>query len=120
MSGAPHATVSEAGTTPAMRRRARWLVPVLLLSWWASPALAAVQLPVAAAPAPAVATRAATEDTSPPGNTAPATRAGSYAARDAQSQLDQWRGGDTGGGVYIGSGVLLIALLVALFLLILR
>jgi hypothetical protein len=99
------------------RRNARWLVPALLLTWWTSPALAAAQLPVSR-PVVVVEAPAATETgAGAPADTAPAR---SYAEREARAQLEQWSGGDYGGGVYISGTVLVIALLVALFLLILR
>jgi hypothetical protein len=103
-------------------RSPHWLVPALLLAWWLSPPLALAALAARmAAPDPPAAVAAQ----SPPASatTAPAATPASpedprgYAEREARAQLEAWTGGD---GVYISGGVLLIALIVALFLLILR
>ena len=100
------------------RRNARWLVPALLIAWWSSPALAATQPPVSA-PAAALASAAPVQTTGAPGIAAGASHAQGYAEREAR-ELEQWSGGDYGGGVFISGTVLVIALIVALFLLILR
>jgi hypothetical protein len=96
-----------------LQRQARWVVTALLLSWWGAPAVAAAELP--GAPAVTAIAGQASATAAPP---TPATGAARYAEREVTAQLEQWTGGD--GGIYIGSGVLVIALLVALFLLILR
>ena len=102
-----------------MKRLARWVVPAVLLAWWASPALAAAQLPmarpVAAATAPAspVESRTVASDVA----AAPSTN---YAERESRAQkLEQWTGGYEG-GVYIGGSAIVFALLIVLLVLVLR
>jgi hypothetical protein len=97
-----------------MRRLGRWLVPALLLAWWAPPALAAGQLPGA---------RAAVVEQASPAPATPATTAsqGDYAAREAKAQqLQQWTGGYEGGGVYIGGSAIALVLVIVLVVLLVR
>jgi hypothetical protein len=102
-----------------MRRLARWVVPAVLLAWWASPALAAAQLPGARPVAAATAPADPSEGRAAASEVAPAA-AGDYAAREARAQkLEQWTGGYEG-GVYIGGSAVAFALLIVLLVLVLR
>jgi hypothetical protein len=100
-----------------MRRLARWVVPAVLLAWWASPALAAAQLP---GPRPVAAATAPAESQSSTSPASAATPAADYAARESRAhQLEQWTGGYEG-GVYIGGSAIAFALLIVLLVLVLR
>jgi hypothetical protein len=91
-------------------------VVVALLAVWCFPAVSLAQpMPATPPPLPAVVTTtsaaAATESQSGTAETA------QLAAREKQSQdLQNWKGGE-GVSIYVGSGVLLVAVIVLLILL---
>jgi hypothetical protein len=97
-----------------MRRLLRWVAVAVLAAWWASPALAAAQLPsgrAAVTPLEQARGSVATE-------VGPA--AADYAAREARAQrLERWTGGYEG-GIYIGGSAIAFALLFVLLVLVLR
>src|SRR4051812_7933969 len=78
--GAPDLGEERDGGRFGMRRLARWVVPAVLLAWWASPALAAAQLP---GPRPVAAATAPAESQSSTSPASAATPAADYAARES-------------------------------------
>jgi len=100
-----------------MRRLGRWVVPALLLAWWAPPALAAGRLETSRAPAVEQAAPAPSSSSL----ATPAAQPGDYAARETRAQqLQQWTGGYEGGGVYIGGSAIALVLVIVLVVLLIR